>query len=172
MSKKLEEISTLLVGRNAHLQKIKYSDDYLNKLNEKYSLKRLLGKIIDEVTLENARYLGYFTKKALNNSDAEDILKGILIQSAKIRIWNSKIMNFSKLAFSRIRSADEYLDAIVNNISIYEFGKSRSSTVSGISIAHKEGFVLLSKYENSVIIIPSQKFVEYCFEKKEKKDKK
>ena len=61
--------------------------------------------------------------------------------------------------------AEEYLKTIAETRRTYNKGMIDGGVIFGISVAQRGRFVLPTKLENKVIVLPSQEFVEYCIQK-------
>jgi len=175
-----EVIPVKLAGQNASYQVLqqskkpayprgdetRYSDDYLAKINCTYSLDNILGQHKDGIKTGKWNDLDDFTMGSpLENSEAEEILNGILYNSAHAGLWQPMIINVSSLTDTQIKSAEEYLKTIAETRRTYNKGMIDGGVIFGINVAQRGKFVLPTKLENKVIVLPSQEFVEYCIQK-------
>jgi len=152
-----------LVSRSASLREGKYSDDYLSKISQIYSLNDVLGSRIEGLAAGNWNDLHHFTMKSpLRNSEGENILNGILYTTANTKAWQPKIIDVGSLTDTRIETAEEYLEAVENISPTHNKGMMDGGAIFGIAVAQRRGFAIPTKYENNVVILPSQKFIEYC----------
>jgi hypothetical protein len=178
-----EIIPIELVGKNINYKFLKdsqksaypkgdefrYSDDYLARLNNTYFLKDVLSKRIKSIANRERDGLASFVMGSpLNNSEGEDILAYVLINSAQAELWQPFIIDVPKLTdVPQIKTAREYLERVESISPNYNKGMIHGGILFGLSVAKRGGFVLPTEYENKVIVIPSQEFVKYC--KAEKK---
>ncbi len=141
---------------------IRYSDDYVSKLNDTYSLSEVLGDHTKEIA--QRRVLSRFVMSSpLNNSEGEDILSYILINSAQAGLWQPFIVDVPHLTDTSIQTATKYIESIncANNI-----GKVDAGILFGLKVARNGGFALPTEYENKVIVVPSQALLEYAAQRK------
>ena len=144
-----------------------YSDDYLLRLNQVYSLTAILGEKL-ESTKKGERLEFLVMDSPLQNTEAEGILARILVNSAQAEEWQPAIIDVSKLTDTSIKTAEEYLAFILAmNLRRHDsYGMMDKGVIYGIAKAKNGGFVLPTQIENKVIIVPSQEFVEYFATKK------
>ena len=115
------------------------------------------------ISVGNWNALFHFTMDTLlQNTEGENILRGILYVSSHADKWQPKIINVSALSDTRIDTVEEYLKAFKNISPTYNKGMMDGGTIFGISVANRGGFVHPITYQNKVIVLPSQEFVEYC----------
>ncbi|MBI4452232.1 hypothetical protein HY637_02285 [Candidatus Woesearchaeota archaeon] len=125
-------------------------------------MDELLGSHIEGIKAGNWTDLNQFTTDSpLGNSEGELILTGILYNSAHAGLWQPKIIDVSALTDTQIKSAEEYLEDVARISPRYNKGMIDGGTLFGISNAQRGGFVLPTKLENKVIVLPSQAFIEY-----------
>ena len=140
----------------------RYSDDFLERINGLYSLDELLGSRREGISAGNWNDLNYFTMGSpLENTEGEQILNDILYNSSHAGSWQPKVIDVSALTDTQIKSAEEYLEAVAKISPRYNKGMIDGGALFGISNAQRGGFVLPTKLENKVIVLPSQAFIEY-----------
>jgi hypothetical protein len=140
---------------------VRYSDDYIFKLNELYNMNDMLGNRIEK--LAQGYGIEHFVMGSpLNNSEGEDILGHILFNSAKAKQWQPFIIDVPFLKDAKdIPTAKEYLDRVQKISPNYNRGMIDGGLLFGLSVAKRGGFVLPFDYDNKVIIVPSQPLIEY-----------
>jgi len=142
---------------------VRYSDDYLTRLNNTYSLNDVLGKRTEAIAKRSFDELAHFVMGSpLNNAEGEDILTYMLINSALAGLWQPYIIDVPRLTDTRIQTAREYLESVEKISPKYNQGMIEGGVIFGLSVAKRGRFALPTEYENNVIVIPSQEFVEYC----------
>ena len=156
---KIERINSELIGVNAVTQNGIYSDAYLNRLNELYPLLEIIGKRRQGIIDSDWSSIAHFVMGTpLQNTEAEGTLVQILFASAKPGIWQP--WTIRKHRNKLIGNIDEYIDSIRNTSKVP--GYVDQGDLYGITRAEKGGFVRLTKFEKSAIVLPTQDFVEYC----------
>ncbi|MBI4176053.1 MAG: hypothetical protein HY518_02535 [Candidatus Aenigmarchaeota archaeon] len=151
-----------LVGRDAALREGTYSDAYLARINAQYPLGEILGERKAGIANGSLTDLFHFTMGSpLNVTEAENTLSAILYSSANKDLWQPWIINGSKLDAPHISNAAQFLEAVEKR-GTYRTGMVDEGPVFGTSLAKIGGFVYPTLFENNVIIMPSQKFVDYC----------
>jgi hypothetical protein len=146
---------------------VMYSDDYLARLNSTYSLNDVLGERVKDIADRNSRDIAHLVMGSpLNNSEGEDVLAYMLINSAQSGLWQPFIIDVPKLTDSQIQTAKEYLERVESISPTYNKGMIDGGLLFGLSVAKRGGLALPIEHENNVIVVPSQKFVEYCAMKK------
>jgi hypothetical protein len=168
-----------LVGRNANYRvltqpakmaypkgnEVRYSDDYIYRLNDTYSLNEVLGKHVKNIA--QRRGLERFVMGSpLNNSEGEDILAYILINSAQANSWQPFIIDVPQLTDTSIQTAREYLERVENISPTYNRGMIEGGILFGLSVAKGGGLALPIEHDNKVIVVPSQRFLEYAAQQK------
>ena len=83
-------------------------------------------------------------------------------RSANAKLWQPKIINVGALTDIQIKTAEVYLESVRKTSPTDNKGKIDAGTIFGIAVAQRGGFALPTKYENNVIVLPSQRFIEYC----------
>jgi len=152
-----------LIGRDASLREGKYNDDYLSMISQIYPLNDVLGSRIEGLAARNQNDLYHFTRESpLGNLEGENILEGILYTTANTRAWQPKIIDVGSLTDIRIETAEEYLEAVESINPTHNKRMADRGVMFGIAVAQRGKFVLPTKYENNVVILPSQRFIEYC----------
>lgn len=171
-----EIIPVQLVGQNINYEVLKeprtaypkgdefrYSDDYLARLNNTYSLSDILGEKIEAIAEGGMDALAQVVMDSpLRNSEGEDVLGYMLINSVKAGLWQPYIVNVPSLMDAQIRTAREYLERVETISPTYNQGKVYAGVLFGLSVAKRGGLALPVEHENKVIAVPSQEFVEYC----------
>ncbi len=167
-----EIIPIELVGQNADYRvltqpakpaypkgnEVKYSDDYVSKLDETYSLNEVLGEHAKNIA--QRRGLERFVMGSpLKNSEGEDILEYMLINSAQADSWQPFVVDVTHLTDTSIQTAKEYLQSIEG---ASDFGKVHAGILFGLKVAKYGGLALPTEFENKVIVVPSQRFLEYA----------
>ena len=176
-----EIISAELVGQNISYSvlrapakpayprgdEVRYSDDFLARINDLYSLDELLGSHREGIKTGRWADLDHFTMGSpLQNSEGERILNGVLYNSAHAGLWQPYIIDVPQLTDTSIRTAREYLKE-VNNVNLTpRFGRIDEGVLFGLAVAEKGKLVLPIEYDNKVIVAPSQAFVEYVAQRK------
>ncbi|MCK4729834.1 MAG: hypothetical protein KAT28_00800 [Candidatus Aenigmarchaeota archaeon] len=161
-------ISEELMGKNDIIENDRYTDAYLEQINELYHLDNILGSRKSGIANGEWADLDYFTRSSpLRNSEGEDILNAILYHSANAGLWQPKIIDVDKLTDPRIKTAEEYLEQVKTISPDYGRGMISKGNIYGISVAKKGGFVELNSLDNKVIVLPTQSFVEYCISRNE-----
>lgn len=144
---------------------VKYSDDFLARLNEQYSIKEILGKKIE--TLAQRKGLEHFVMDSpLQNTEGEDVLAYILINSAQAKEWQPFIVYPPMLTDARIDTARDYLEKVAKKGPKDNDGMINGGLLFGLAIAIRGQFAIPTEYDNKVIVIPSQTFVEYISKQK------
>ncbi len=142
---------------------VRYSDDYLARLIENYPLKDVLGERIVAIAKRSFDGLAHFVMGSpLNNSEGEDILAFMLINSALAGLWQPYVMDVPKLTDTQIQTARGYLESVEKISPDYNRGMIQGGVLFGLSVAKRSGFALPTEFENKVIVVPSQEFVRYC----------
>lgn len=142
---------------------VRYSDDYIAMINDLYNLEELLGSRKKGIANGMWSDLDHFTMGSpLGCSEGEQVLNGILYNSAHAGLWQPKIIDVPALTDTSIKSAEEYLQAIaeVDLNNKYNF-KLDKGLLYGICVAQEGRFVLPTALENKVLVLPAQAFVEY-----------
>jgi hypothetical protein len=102
---------------------IRYSDDYISKLNQMYSLNDMFGEHVEKLA-QGRNIEHYIMGSPLNNSEGEDILGYILMNSTKAKQWQPFIIDVPNLTDARdFPTAKEYLERVKNISSTYNEGK-------------------------------------------------
>jgi len=148
-------ISEELIGRNKEYEvlnkrrrlcpmgnEFRYSDDYLEKLNELYPFKFIFGPKIKALKCGSSDVLS----PIVNNSDIKDfegekVLEYMLTRSAQAELWQPWVINHVDFNEDKMLVIESYLESFKQITP--EFGFRRY-------------------YENKTLISPSQKFVEHC----------
>jgi len=144
----------------------RYSDDYLTRLNESYPLDLIVGKHKKGIKNRKANDINAFIMGSpLESSEAEDILGYALVNSAQADSWQPMIIDVSRLKDTDIRTAAEYIEEIGNIDESHGQYMMDKGILWGIAHASRGKFAIPIQYENKVIVIPSQEFVEFCIEK-------
>jgi len=159
-----------LVGRNSSMDiDGEYQDDYLSRINQMYSLDRILGERKDGIIRGGGGPdLSHFTADSpLKNDEGERILGGILYISALFDIWRPEMIHIESLRDAKIKTPENYLEAVKAIRPAHSPSKRMANRgrLFGISVAQRGGFVLPTIYKNTVVVLPSQDFVEYCIGK-------
>lgn len=167
-----------LVGRNLtyhHLRspakpayprgdEVKYTDDFLLRLNEQYPIKDILGKQIE--TLAQRKGLEHFVMDSpLQNTEGEDVLAYMLINSAQAQRWQPFIIDVPNLTNTSIQTANEYLQEIAKKTPESNRGMVEGGLLFGLAMAKRDQLALPIEYDNKVIVLPSQEFVRYIAQK-------
>lgn len=175
-----EIISVGLVGQNAEYKllkkpekeaypeglEVRYSDDYLTLLNANYSLEDILDSRKKGIAMKKCSDVSHFVMGSpLQNGGGEDALAYMLINSAQAGLWQPFIIDVPKLTDTTIKTSKEYLQAIEDISPTHNKGRIEAGILFGIARAKRGGFALPTKYDNKVIVIPSQEFIEYCSSK-------
>lgn len=174
-----EIIPVELVGQNASYQilqqskkasyprgdEVRYSDDYLSRINYLYPLGEIVGSRREGIVAGKWNDLNHFTMGSpLQNSEGEQVLNHILYSSAHAGLWQPQVIDISELKDTKIKTSEEYLDAVARLSPRYNERMIDGGVIFGISVAQRGGLVLPTRYESKVIVIPSQKFIEHCIE--------
>lgn len=139
-----------------------YSDDYVRRLNETYPLNKVLGENVKDIA--NKRGLEKFVMDSpLQNSEGEDILAFMLINSAQAESWQPFIVDVARLRDTEIKTAREYIQSIEESD---DLGKIHAGILFGLKVAKNGQFASVTEYEGKIISIPSQSFVEYVAEQR------
>lgn len=170
-----EIIPVKLVGQNAGYQvlkeparpayprgdEVRYSDDYLSRLNATYSLGEVLGEHIE--TIAQRKGLETFVMGSpLRNSEGEYILGHMLISSAQAGLWQPFVIDVPRLTDTSISTARDYLEDVEKISPDYNVVKLEGGVLFGLSVAKRGGLALPIEHENKVIVVPSQEFLEYA----------
>ncbi|MGV8086674.1 MAG: hypothetical protein ACP5N1_03515 [Candidatus Woesearchaeota archaeon] len=128
-----------------------YSDEYIKKLNEFYPIDKVLGRTIQDIA-EGIGLDKLVMGSPLGNSEGENILEYMLMQSAQAKQWQPFVIDVPELLETYIETAGHYIDAIAD-------GQTNTS------LAVKHRFALPIAMDNKVMVVPSQEFVEYIMMK-------
>lgn len=141
----------------------RYSDDYLLRLNREYPLNDLLGeRLRRDIRMKDTSTLTRLVMDSLlQNSEGEWTLGRMLISSAEAGVWHPQIIDVPRLTDTQIKTASEYLKAVESISPTYGQGMIDGGTLFGISVAKRGGLALPVEYDSKVMVIPSQKFIEY-----------
>lgn len=171
-----EIIPVELVGQNANYNVLtqpvnpaypkeneaRYSDDYVSRLNETYSIDEVLGEYVKKIA-QRKELDRFLMGSPLNNIEGERTLAHILINSAQANSWQPFIIDVPHLIDVSIQTGKEYLQRIDG---VSNFGKVQAGILFGLKVAKNGGFALPTEYENKVIVVPSQRFIEYVAQQK------
>lgn len=144
---------------------VAYLDDYTRELNKIYSLTDILGKKVETVA-KGRSIEHYVVGSPLENSEGEDILGHMLMNSAKAGKWQPFIIDVPHLKDTDIKTATEYLKEIEQINPLDTGGMMEAGILFGIARAKHGSFALPTQHDNKVIVVPSQEFVEYIAQKK------
>lgn len=142
-------------------EEVHYEDAYLQTLTALYSLDSVLGERKRLIAQGNYGGLEPLVKD-FPILGVQDVLARILINSAKIGIWQPLIIDIPMLVeHLSIETAKDYLKLVektdMKTNSFYEAAK----ILSGISSAKRGGFVFPTECDGRVIVSPSQDLLEY-----------
>lgn len=171
-------ISAELIGQNADLEflaepevpaypkgnEIIYTDDYLVALNEEYPLNEILAGDVEKI-IDRRIIPKYIIDSPLQNSEGEHILDYMLINSARAGEWHPYVVDVSQLTDTPIKTAVEYLERVDNINPNYNKGKIHGGNLFGLAVAKRSGFALPIVYDEKLIALPSQRFVEFLGER-------
>lgn len=144
---------------------VRYSDDYITRLNDTYSLNDVLGEKAEE--LAQRKGLAQFVLGSpLKNSEGESILAYMLINSAQAGEWQPMVIDVPQLTDTQIATAKEYLERVEVISPRYNKGMIEGGILFGMSVAKRGGLALPVEHDNKVIVVPSQSFVEYIAQQK------
>ncbi|MFC1732294.1 hypothetical protein ACFL6I_18475 [candidate division KSB1 bacterium] len=142
---------------------VRYSDGYLEKINEIYSLTDILGERMQGIKERKSNAIASIVMGSpLRNAEGEDVLAYMLINSAEAGLWQPSIIDVPKLTDTQISTAREYLERVESISPTYNKGMIEGGFLFGLSVAKRGNFALPIEHDNKVIIVPSQDFVEYC----------
>jgi len=143
-----------------------FSDAYLARLNDVYPFAEILGD--SESGLAKRKGVERFVfGSPLKNIEGEKILAYMLINSAQAGIWQPMVIDVPKLTDTQITSAARYLE-LVNQISpSYNKGMIDGGILFGLAVAQRGELALPIAFDNKVIAVPSQSFVEYIAQQKD-----
>lgn len=146
-------------------EEVRYSDDYVCSLNRIYSLDEVLGVHVENIA--QRRGLERFVMDSpLQNNEGEYILARMLISSAQAGQWQPFIIDVPCLTDTSIATAEDYLKKIESISPDYHRGMADGGVLCGIAIAKRGGLVLPIEYDNKVVVVPTQAFLEYTAKKK------
>ncbi len=146
---------------------VRYHDLYLTRLNQLFSIDDVLGSKKDDIKKRKFdSAMGILVNSPLQNMEGEGVLARILINSSMADLWQPFTINVPRLTDTSTSTAKEYLERVDQMDSSYNIGKINAGILFGLYMAKKGGFVLPIGYDNKVIVVPTQKFVEYCAKKK------
>jgi len=154
-----------LVGRHAYTLGAVYQDDYLVKLNEIYPLDEVLGPRKESLSEANWKDINHFCKDALECIEGERELGAILYCSANEGSWQPHIIDPGLMKL--IGSSKTYLELVEQISPDHQQIEPDEWMVYGVSVARREGFVITTSCNDNVIILPAQKFIEYCISRNE-----
>lgn len=133
-----------------------YSDDFLNVINRVYSLKEILGDKRNEIA-SNDR-ISEIVMSSGTSCEGEGVLTNMLRNSALSGIWQPFIIDVPELKNAKMKTADEYLKRVDEIRSTHRGGGTP------LGIVKTSNFALPVKYEQKVIVVPSQEFVEFIID--------
>ncbi len=144
---------------------VRYSDNYVSRLNRTYSLSAVLGAHVNRIAHRKGLER-IVIGSPLNNSEGENILAYMLINSAQAGEWQPFVIDVPYLADTQIATAKEYLDRIESINLRYNEGKIDGGILFGVAIAKRGGLALPIEHGNKVVVVPSQSFIEYVAQQK------
>ena len=102
----------------------------------------------------------------LNNSESENILAYMLINSARAGEWQPFIIDVPHLTDTPIKTAREYLERVESISPQCNKGMMDGGILFGMAVAKRGGLALPIERDNKVVVVPSQAFAEYVAQKK------
>jgi len=154
-----------LVGQQAALHEKRYSDAYLDRINQTYPLDEVLGDYKARIAGDSGTVLHFLTMGSpLRKKEGERVLRFILKASARAGLWQPDITDTTGLSELHYAAIDQCLADI---------GKDPVKThaldegfLYGVQVARKGGFVLPTSHLDQLVLLPSQAMVEYFAGKK------
>ncbi len=175
-----EIIPVELVGKNADYEvltqhpinpdypqgkEVRYSDDYLVRLNQTYSLNEVLGNYAKNIA-QRKGLERFVMGSPLKNSEGERILAYILINSAQAESWQPFIIDVPRLTDTPIQTAKKYLEDVERISPDYNKRMNEGGILFGLAVAKRGGLALPTEHDNKVVVVPSQTFLEYAAQQK------
>lgn len=146
---------------------IKYFDNYVLGLNDVYSLNDILGERTQEIAKGTRNSIASIVMGSpLNNTEGENTLAYMLMSSAQAGEWQPFVIDVPYLTDTSIATAKEYLGRVESISSSYNKGMICGGILFGLAVAKRGGLTLPLEYDNKVIVIPSQTFIEYIAQQK------
>ncbi|MFH1052847.1 MAG: hypothetical protein V1740_00350 [Candidatus Woesearchaeota archaeon] len=146
-------------------KEVRFLDDYIRELNRVYSLLDILGKKTNRIA-NGKDVLHYVIGSPLKNVEGEDILRYMLMQSAQAGQWQPFIIDVPHLTDTKKRTASEYLKS-VKQIDTSNTGTMVEANLSfGVAKAMRGNLGLPIEYDNKLVVVPSQTFVEYIAQRR------
>jgi len=146
---------------------VRYSDKYISRLNELYPVNEIFGEDIDAVARGNgvAQYMNNILIKNHHNIPAihgKVLLEVILTISANAKQWQPYIFDISNSKnLGEITTAHHYLDKVEKIDSKYRINSEDGLLMCGLAVAKHNNLAIPTVYQNKIIVVPSQTFVEY-----------
>ncbi|MBS3079129.1 hypothetical protein J4218_03335 [Candidatus Pacearchaeota archaeon] len=159
-----EKIPIELAGQNSRFVGGIYMDSYLYRLNQVYPFDTVVNGRKEHILDGHLDDLMGFYQGSIGDDVAEQVLRDILIKSVESSliipggIWQPEIDSRSLFRFFGLRRLSRFLGKIKNSS-----GKGEGY-VYGVHTAEREGFVIPITYRGNLIVLPSQKFAEHCYE--------
>ncbi len=153
-----------IIGKGIEIKDGIYTDGYIKVIEEFYPAKKALGTRMEGIKQGKDDMCIFTGGTPLQKAEAESVLRRILYRTAHAGIWQPEIIEVEKLTHTHIRTADEYLQAIRDSSPVH-MHIPHGGIQFGISVAARENFVAVIKYQNNVIVLPMLTFIEYCIQK-------
>ena len=142
---------------------VKYSDDYLNRLNELYNLGDVLGEKTGIIAKGN--FSGSLLYK--KNIQGAEALWHILMRSIQSGGWQPSIIDFNFYHSKVGRTARVELERIKKDVLDHHTIGVYNYRLFGLEKVRREGLVAHIEYDNKVISVPTQSFIEKIAREKE-----
>lgn len=171
-----ESVPSELIGKNIEYRilaeisnpkypragEVKYSDDYLDFLNEQYPIDFVLGDKIEQIKNKKVP-LGRVYQK---NMDGAQVLLSIMEQSIQSEGWHPVIIDYD--FYEGFGNAENQLRfAMEKELSQRTFWWNGPLLFGIETLRRYQGFVQPTIYENKIIAIPTQRVIEYISQQKE-----